>query len=242
MSAAPARATIATPIAFVRRSMDLRPLGSQRSCLAGDSPPRGGEHPSRTRILIVTPPASPLRRRRTRIAGSSTRSQMDFRREGKEDDIALEPGKTAGEPRRWTTPPVPIRASVLAAVSLLAMILVLGVLVTQVDLLRLIYPLLAGREHGFSAGSFRGHRRGHRVVGRGARRVPFHQRPRVSPLGHPVLGIIGDSVTCRDRRRGSPHLAATPRRRPRCARCENGSSTVASALRQAEHYRMTSSS
>ena len=24
---------------------------------------------------------------------------------------------------------------------------------------------------------------------------PFHRRPRVSPLGHPVLGILGDSVT-----------------------------------------------
>ncbi len=68
---------------------------------------------------------------------------------------------------------------------------------------------------------------------------PFHQRCRVSPLGHPVLGILGDSVTSGIGGEGEvtwPQLLA--RRHGVVVRDHSrAGATVASALRQADALR-----
>ncbi len=68
---------------------------------------------------------------------------------------------------------------------------------------------------------------------------PFHQRPRVPPLGHPVLGIIGDSVTAGidgEKAITWPRLLARDHGVVVRDHSRAGA-TVASALRQAEALR-----
>lgn len=125
------------------------------------------------------------------------------------------------------------------------------VVVSATPLPSAFYPLLAISTLLWLAGETRRRRASRRIV-LGLRIAvavawsvamlaewPFHQRPRVSPLGHPVLGVIGDSVTAGidgERVITWPRLLARDHGVVVRDHSKAGA-TVASALRQAEALR-----